>query len=250
VRESLGRELAALQAEMAEALLSGVDGATADRIAPGPITAEEALAVHRNTALHGVVHALRLAHPTVDALIGEEFFGVAARDFVRAHPPTSAWLTGYGEGFAGFLETYAPLGELPYLADVARFDFAVEQIGGQAAGLDGAMLDLGAAVLTLDASLRLIALHYPAAAIRDAIADDERLAELDVGAHRQVLALWRLADGAGLRLLSPAAAAFLAAMLAGEDPAEGLAEADLDALKTDVFAAPFAHLSLKTETRP
>src|SRR6202000_1958685 len=108
------------------------------------------------TALHGLVNALRLSCPTVDALVGEAFFDQAAQAFVQDHPPASAWLTGYGASFADFLDAYEPARDLPYLADVARFDFAIEPVGGEAAGLDGRSLDLGEAVLILDASLRLI----------------------------------------------------------------------------------------------
>ena len=108
------------------------------------------------------------------------------------------------------------------------------------------MLDLGEAELTLDASLRLVALDHPAAAIRDAIAEDEdRLASVDVTPRRHVLALWRLPDGVGLRPLSPVSALFLDAVLAGQDPSDRLAGADLDALATDVFTAPFARITPK-----
>jgi hypothetical protein len=240
-------DLASLQAETARALLSGRYDALSGWVQPGPITAEEALAVHRNTALHGLINALRLSHPTVDALVGEDFFDQAARAFVQAHPPASAWLTGYGEGFAAFLEGYEPVRDLPYLADVARFDFAIEAVGGHAAGLSGPVLDLGEAVLTLDASLSLVALDYPAGFIRDALNQDEdRLAELDMRPRPHVLALWRLPDGVGLRRLTPLSARVLEAMLAGEDPGDLLeGEVDLDALAAEVFAAPFARLSPK-----
>jgi len=232
---------------MAEALLSGRAEAVAGWIEPGPIEADEALAVHRNTAFHGLINALRLSHPTVDALVGGDFFDQAARDFVQTAPPTSAWLAGYGDRFAGFLADYEFARDLPYLPDVARFDFAIEAVGGEAIGLDGAMLDLGEAVLALDASLRLVELDYPAAAIRDAIVQDEaRLAALDMSRRRHVLALWRLPDGVGLRGLGPTSAAFLRAVLAGEDPSDLLSDADdLDAFQSDVFTAPFARVSLK-----
>lgn len=241
-------DLAELQSRMAAALLSGVYDTLAGDIQPGPIHAEEALGVHRGTVLHGLVNALRLSHPTVKALVGEDFFDQAARAFVLAEPPPGAWLTGYGEGFAAFLRGYDLAADLPYLADVARFDFAIEAVGGEAAGLPGAALDLGAAVLTLDASLRLVELDYPAASIRDAIAvDEERLAALDMRPRRHALALWRLEDGVGLRALQPLSAALVGAVLAGRDPGDLLGEdADLDALTADVFTAPFARVSLKT----
>ena len=235
-----------LQTAMAEALMSGRCDAVTGAIEPGLLAAAESLAVHRNTAIYGLVNALRISHPTVDALVGADFFDQAARDFVQAHPPTSAWLTGYGERFAEFLETYEPVRELPYLADVAQFDFAVEQVALDVSRADGPSLDLGEAVLALDGSLRLVDLNYPVAAIRDALAEDEdRLATLDMRGRRHALALWRLPEGTGVRELCPSSAVFVAAMLAGEDPGGLLAEADLDALQSEVFAAPFARISLK-----
>jgi hypothetical protein len=241
-------ELAALQAEMAQALLAGRFEAIEARVQPGPIPAGEALAVHRDTALGGLLHALALSHPTVLALVGEDFFDQAALAFVEGAPPSSAWLTGYGEGFADFLAVYEHARELPYLADVARFDFAVEAAGNAEAGKDGPALDLGQAVLTLDASLRLVELDYPADAIRDALGEDEeRLAGIDMRRHRRTLALWRLPDGAGLRRLSPVSAALVKALLQGEDLTDFDApEADLAVLSAEVFSAPFARLSLKT----
>ena len=240
-------DLAALQAGMVQALLAGRFEDIAARVRSGPIFAEEALSMHRETALGGLVRALALSHPTVLALVGEDFFGQAARTFVLGAPPSSAWLTGYGEGFADFLAGYEFARELPYLADVARFDFAVEAAGQCEAGRDGPALDLGETVLTLDASLRLVELDYPADAIRDALGQDEELlAGIDMRRQRRTLALWRLPDGAGLRRLSPISAALLQAVLAGEDLSDFEVPEDASAtLSVEVFSAPFARLSLK-----
>jgi hypothetical protein len=245
-------ELAALQAEMAEALLAGRFEAVAARLQPGLIRADEALSVHRDTALGGLVNALNLSFPTVLALVGEDFFDQAALAFVEQAPPSSAWLTGYGEGFAGFLEAYEFAEDLPYLADVARFDFAVDEVAHAAEGEDGPTLDLGEALLTLDASLRLVDLDYPADAIRDALnGDEERLGGIDMRLRRRTVALWRLPDGAGLRPLGPIPAAFVRAVLEGRDLSDFDApEEDLAALPAEVFSAPFARLALKTGDQP
>jgi hypothetical protein len=240
-------DLAALQDRLAQALLDGDLDAVAPAVRRGPILADEALSVHRNTALHGLVNALRLSHPTVDALVGEAFFDQAALAFARAHPPAGAWLTGYGAGFAAFLQTYGPAADLPYLADVARFDFAVEAVAGLACGVDGASVDLGEAVLTLDASLTLIPLDYPAAAIRDALDQDEdALGRIDMRPRRHGLAIWRLADGAGLRVLSPVSADVLAGLMQDGDLEAVVGdESDLTLLQTEVFAAPFVRIAAK-----
>lgn len=240
-------DLAALQAQMAQALFAGRFEAVEAQVQPGPILAGEALTVHRDTALGGLVHALRLSHPTVVALVGEDFFAQAARAFVERSPPSSAWLTGYGEGFSDFLAAYEWAVGLPYLADVARFDFAVDQVANAAHGEDGPALDLGEAVLTLDASLHLIELGYPVDAIRDALAEnEERLAEIDMRRQRRTFALWRLPDGAGLRRLSPVPAGFVNAVLDGDASQFEAPEDELAALSAEVFSAPFARLSLKT----
>ena len=240
-------DLAALQAEMAQALLAGRFDGLETRLQPGLIRAGEALSVHRDTALGGLLNALRLSYPTALALVGEDFFDQAALAFIEAEPPSSAWLTGYGEGFAAFLDDYEYARDLPYLPDVARFDFAIEAVGAAEAGRDGPALDLGEALLTLDRSLRLIDLDYPADAIRDAIAEDEtRLAGIDMRRRSRTLALWRLPDGAGLRPLSPVSADFLRAMQAGADLSHFDApEEDLAILSAEVFSAPFARPSLK-----
>ena len=90
------RDLARFQSDMALALLDGRFAGIAPEILIGPVTAQEALSVHRNTALAGAVNALRLTHPTALALVGDDFFDQAALAYVKASPPRSAWLTGYG----------------------------------------------------------------------------------------------------------------------------------------------------------
>lgn len=243
-------DLAALQGAMAQALLSGRHGPLEAQVLAGPMLPSEALAIHRNTALHGLVNALRLSCPTVDALVGEAFFDQAALAFVEEHPPSSAWLAGYGEGFADFLETYAFAAELPYLSDVARLDFAIEAVAGQALGQDGLWFDLGEALLTLDASVRVIALDHPALAIREALeTDEDALAGIDTTPRRHALVLWRAAEGAAVRPLSRLPADVLAALLSGGDIDSVLAGGgDVCALQSEIFAAPFARLDLKKET--
>jgi hypothetical protein len=240
-------DLTALQGAMARGLLTGRLDGLEHLILPGPVLPSEALAVHRNTALHGLVNALRLGCPTVDALVGESFFDQAALAFVQAHPPSSAWLTGYGGGFADFLDSYAPAADLPYLGDVARLDCAIEAVAGQAPGQDGLQLDLGAVLLSLDASLRVVALDHPALAIREALeTDEDALAAIDMRPRRHAVALWRGMEGARVRPLGPLAVALLDALLTGADADAVLGSGgDLSSLQSEIFAAPFARLAAK-----
>jgi hypothetical protein len=81
-----------------------------------------AFAVYRNTVMKGCIDALRANYPAVARLVGEEWFRAAAALFVRAQPPRAPMLALYGEGFEGFLASFAPAAELPYLPAVARLD--------------------------------------------------------------------------------------------------------------------------------
>ena len=87
-----------------------------DRPAEGP------MAVYRNTVLHGVVEALRANYPVVEQILGAEMFEAVAVDFAGDRPPRRPVLALYGARFADWLEGQAWIGDLPYLADVARVE--------------------------------------------------------------------------------------------------------------------------------
>ncbi|MDP1606152.1 MAG: DNA-binding domain-containing protein, partial [Rhodocyclaceae bacterium] len=66
--------------------------------------------------------ALADTYPVTQALVGETFFREMARVFVRAQPPRSPVLAWYGDAFPVFVETFPPVVDLSYLADVARLE--------------------------------------------------------------------------------------------------------------------------------
>ena len=80
------------------------------------------LDVHRNTVVASLVRALAEGFPSVEQLVGAEFFAAMAAEAVRAAPPRHPVLLAYGAGFADFLDAFPPVAHLPYLGDVARLD--------------------------------------------------------------------------------------------------------------------------------
>lgn len=84
-----------------------------------------AIAVYRNNVFGNLTGALRLTYPAILRLVGEPFFAEAAARFIAGSPPRSADLYEYGQDFAAFIEVFEPARSLPYLADVARLEFAV-----------------------------------------------------------------------------------------------------------------------------
>lgn len=104
--------LATLQSDFAASLLSA-ERATGGRFA-----------VHRNNVKASLDAALGARFPVVSRLVGTEFFRAMAAVFVEQHPPRSPVLAAYGAGFADFLDGFEPVADLPYLADVARLEWA------------------------------------------------------------------------------------------------------------------------------
>ena len=81
-----------------------------------------AMAVYRNNVLHGAVEALRANYPVIEQIVGDEMFEQVAVDYASECPPRRPALALYGERFADWLEVQTWIGDLPYLADVARVE--------------------------------------------------------------------------------------------------------------------------------
>ena len=113
-----------IQRNFARALLD------ADRPVPGTVTSHTArapykrFAVYRNNVVAGLIEALRTQFPATERIVGNDFFAAMARVYVVAKPPRSPILVGYGDGFPGFIASFAPAADVPYLADVARLEVA------------------------------------------------------------------------------------------------------------------------------
>jgi hypothetical protein len=84
--------------------------------------ASGAMAVYRNTVLHGAVEALRANYPVVEQILGNEMFEHVAVDFASTCPPQSPVLALYGREFADWLTHQEWIGDLSYLPDVARIE--------------------------------------------------------------------------------------------------------------------------------
>lgn len=104
------------QAEFVEALLG-------NDFTSGPVIPLQHLALHRNNMLASLSDALQSTYPLVFALLGESFFNMATREYIRQYPSRSGNLNEYGEYFSTFLAGYKPIRDLIYLAEVAEFEW-------------------------------------------------------------------------------------------------------------------------------
>ncbi len=241
--------LAELQGAFARSVLTGDAGVAGLPAFAGRTPPDIALRIHRETVIGGLTRALQLAYPTVETLVGPEFFAHAALAFIAVEPPTVANLSAYGDGYARFLQDFAPVRELPYLPDVATLDLAIDRVQ-RAPALPPRRLRIDAGVaLEVPATLRALRLAYPADEIRAVLdaGDPDALGGLDMTPTERIVAVWRSPAGASVQRLRPAAGVFLAAMLDGRAADDACAEAigDGDAgaglaeIQADVFAASF-----------
>ncbi|MEQ8228089.1 MAG: DNA-binding domain-containing protein [Rhodospirillales bacterium] len=95
------------------------------RAVPDGLTGDSArFNVYRNNVAVGLRDILGETFPVVRDLVGDEFFSAMARAFGQVSPPRSPVLIEYGGGFADFIDGFEPARPLPYLADVARLEWA------------------------------------------------------------------------------------------------------------------------------
>jgi hypothetical protein len=109
------------------------------------------LAVYRNNVLGALSTALADNFPVVQELVGSAFFRAMACAYARQAPPGVPMLARYGAGFAEFISRFEPARSLPYLADVARLEFARVQAHDAA---DAAPLPAEAVALALNCGAR------------------------------------------------------------------------------------------------
>jgi len=119
------RQLAELQSTFGDIVLGGDVAQLENLIIADGIPASQRLALHRNNTTILLTDALAATFNVVSRLVGDEFFAYAARGFIRAHPPKSPALFEYGQEFAEYLEAMPETAQLPYLGDVARLEWLV-----------------------------------------------------------------------------------------------------------------------------
>ena len=104
---------------------------------------------------------LASTYPVVAQLIGQTSFEPLARHFWQQHPPQRGDMGQWGLQLAEFLEAAPQLVDEPFLADVARLEWALHR----AAGAPDALLDAPSfALMADDAALRVSLTLSPGAA--------------------------------------------------------------------------------------
>jgi hypothetical protein len=93
-------------------------------VGPDGLPSDKRFSVYRNNVMVSLIDAMGANFPAIKRLVGDAFFISLAREFIIENPPEQPMLFLYGDRFAEFLEQFQSVADYPYLADVARVEFA------------------------------------------------------------------------------------------------------------------------------
>ena len=201
----------------------------ADAAVPAPLQGREGrsperrFAVYRNNVFAGLIDALAGRFPATAKLVGEEFFRAMAREYVEKAPPRSAVLLHYGGDFPDFIAAFPPASAVPYLADVARLEWAwheayhaadAEPLSQEALTALAGRAD--GAALKLHPSSRVVESSYPVVTIWELTMRDGEDEPVRLPAGGEDALVLRPALQVTVRRLPPGGAGFVQALMAGE----------------------------------
>ena len=184
----------------------------------GSFDATERLNIYRNNFLIGLGEALNTNFPVVRQMVGADFFAQAARAFILRAPPGKPCLFEYGAGFSEFLAELPDMAKLPYVAEMASFEFA--RIAAYHAAVEALLTEAAIARIPpekladlpigLAKHVRLLPVRFPILDLWQAHqAPDPDLAAIDMSARPHTLLVCRPHRTLVTQRIEPAATLFL-----------------------------------------
>lgn len=160
---------------------------------------ERRLDVYRNNVHYSLREVLTAIFPVVAQLVGDAFFNAMASVFLQSQLPHQAGLIGFGATFPDFVDGFEPAQSLPYLSDVARFEWAwiCAAKAKDAPVLDPARLGdvapdrIGDLRFTLHPSCRLISSRFPIVTLWQKSVAGEELTGLSLEGGGEAVVLFR-----------------------------------------------------------
>ena len=211
-----------LQMRLRRAILGGDSGEIVAAIMGDGLDPAARVGIYRHHAFATLGDALQSTFPVVCRLVDKRFFAYAAHEYLREHPPHARCLAEYGADFADFLANFTPCEQLPYLADVARFEWGLniaakvrEETALQAEALAAIPPREAAYVaLRLQPSLTYLASPWPIDTIWQANQEDE-VPSIDLSSGGTSLQIRRAGEAVAWGRLDPGTFGFRTALADG-----------------------------------
>lgn len=213
-----------IQQAFADGMRTGRVDTIASAVVSDRLRAEDRLSIYRNHYALTLTEALEATYPVVRQLVGEPFFRSIANSYIDEFPPTGPCLFEYGAGFSGFIAGLWACRDLPYLPDVARFEWATN-LAFHAP--DGSAIDPRSLAslpvekyalirLRLDPACALLESRYPVSRIWQANQPDaDPTTRVNLGDGAERLLICRLDDEVVWRKLDAAEFTFISALRSG-----------------------------------
>ena len=258
------RSLAELQRGFAAALLDPALPTPAGLVGPDGMPSSRRFAVYRNNVMVGLTQTLKDAYPAVHRIVGSEFFHALARACVLGALPRSPMLFDYGAGLPDFIDRFEPASVLPYLADVARIEWAwIEAYHSAEATPIGpsAFSELGPdllpnVTLVLHPSVRIVRSGFPALTIWRMNVEGGIPHRVDLAAGGEDALILRPEAEVEVRSIPKGSADFILALSSGRSVLAAFEQAlgadprfDLSANLTDLIQVG-AVIGFRTEREP
>lgn len=119
-----------LQIDFAAALINdnGEGANFVQNLVAGKLSPNRQLDVYRNNVFGCLTESLKITYPVIVKLVGDEFFEHLADAFIRQTPSNSGNLHQFGSEMVWFLAEFPSAGELAYLPDVAKLEWACHEV--------------------------------------------------------------------------------------------------------------------------
>jgi len=238
-----------LQTAFREGVLTGHEEAAHAFIAADGIGRGKRFSIYRLNTGISLTRTLATCFPVVEALVGGDFFKAMARAFIARHPPARPQLLAYGDDLPAFIEGFGPAASVPYLADMARLEWARNETlfaadDGVLTARELEALPMGRygdLRFRLHPSVRLVESRWPVFAIWQAHQQEPVAAfpRREMPERALVLRPYHRVETARL---SPGDHALLKALLAGDSLAEAAAVAATVEPDIDLMAVLAGHL--------
>jgi len=231
-------QLRDMQALFTKTMLDHPDAvAKPDQILATLFTGEESnlperLKIYRNNIVSNLTNALLATYPLIRKLTGEDFTTSLLRSYALKNPPHEACLARYGAGLDEFIKTFTPAQSLPYLPDVARLEWAINE--AYYAADDKALTPQDLQNLSVESmsevhlqprsSVRLLESRWPLEAIRAFCLNHNENSDdtLDLGQGGCQLMVFRSGLSVEVGSLEPAAYDFLQSLASQKTLGESL----------------------------
>lgn len=187
------------------------------------LNVSDGLSIYAANMTDGLMEILGETYVSVKKLVGDDFFKHMAKDFIAQNLPDNGNMNLYGPSFPKFIETYKPALSLPYLPDIARFEWAWND---SYFAIDDADLDISQLSnltpedyqqigIIFKASVHFLVSDYPVDLIWQFCNSDGRDGTLNIHSDNVFLMIWRTSMEVQTLRLSKAEYLFLVSLKIG-----------------------------------